>query len=79
MNTALLLLAITLMLAALWLLTRQTRAKLLNQLRARLDPYQAKLAEFDQRIETARAAHQRVRPIEAERRQWTHDRLRGAK
>lgn len=41
--------------------------------------YFAKLAEFEERIAEARAKHQAVRQIEAERRAFVHGCLRGAK
>jgi hypothetical protein len=39
--------------------------------------YSAKHAEFDRRIEQARSAHKRVKPIMEEREQFVLDKLRG--
>ena len=44
-----------------------------------LSAFDARLADFDRRIAEARARHQAVRHIEAERRAFVHDCLRGAR
>lgn len=49
---------------------------LLSRLRRQPSAFDAKLADFDRRIAAARARHQAVRHIEAERRAFVHDCLR---
>ena len=52
---------------------------LLNRLRRQPSAFDAQLAEFDCRIAQARARHQAIRHIEAERREFVHGCLRGSR
>ena len=52
---------------------------LLSRLRRQPSAFDAKLAEFDRRIAAARARHQAIRHIKAERREFVHGCLRGSR
>ena len=52
---------------------------LLSRLRRQPSAFDARLADFDRRIAEARARHQAVRHIEAERRDFVHSCLRGGR
>jgi hypothetical protein len=52
---------------------------LLNRLRRQPSAFDVRLADFDRRIAEARARHQAIRHIEAERREFVHGCLRGSR
>jgi len=56
-----------------------TICRTIARLRRQPSAFDARLADFDRRIAEARAKHQAVRHIEAERRDFVHACLRGAR